>query len=105
MLNEGKAYGLLVDNTREDEVLGMTAGSHYVPGDENGVAHESLTGLWNLAEYIPKHHYDRNTGTYHWRANQGRRRVIPPQSLVHTSVFKRSSGYAARLPPDAIPTA
>lgn len=104
MLQESKAYGLLVDPAKEADVLGETPGSHEARPDPNAMAHESLQGLWEVAEYVPKRHFDFGTGGYRRYANHGRRRLIPPKSLVHESVFQRAGNYAARVPPDAIPT-
>jgi uncharacterized protein (DUF2235 family) len=103
MMQEAKASGLRVDATRESEVLGRSAGNNYVAPDPNGMAHESLTGLWNLAEFIPKQHYDWTMEKTAYRMNLYRRRTIPPHSLVHDSVFARSGNYSKRVPPDAIP--
>lgn len=98
MLQEAKAKGLEVDALKEDEVLGRTDGGRYVGPDPNGVAHESLRGAWNLAEFIPKKHYDWATGQSSRRANLYRRRTLPPNSLVHDSVFRRGDDYSSRLP-------
>jgi len=102
MLRESKSFGLLVDQAREDLVMGRTSGSRYVAPDVNGPAHESLKGAWNLAEYVPRRRYDWTTGTSHWQINRGSRRFIASGSLVHESVFQRGDQYARRLPPDVI---
>jgi uncharacterized protein (DUF2235 family) len=102
MLREAKAHHLVVDADREADVLGIAPGSHYARADAHAPMHESLAGMWELAEYVPKRHFDWNTHTYRRYANHGHRRVIPPQSLVHVSAFERGGGYADRLPADAI---
>ena len=56
--------------------------------------------LWWPAEYVPKRHFDATTGSLGRRMNRGSRRTMPPNSLVHQSVFQRGGNYAARLPPD-----
>jgi Uncharacterized alpha/beta hydrolase domain (DUF2235) len=103
MIQEAKASGLKINSLREAEVLGRGNESKYVVPDANGMAHESLTGFWNLAEFIPKQHYDWATGKISYPMNLYRRRTIPPNSLVHDSVFARAGKYAARVPKDAIP--
>lgn len=103
MLQEAKASGLQVNEMRESEVLGSSGTGKYVAPDPNGPAHESLTGAWNLAEFVPKQRYDYATGKTSYRMNLYRRRTIPPKSLVHDSVFARAGNYAARVPIDAIP--
>jgi uncharacterized protein (DUF2235 family) len=102
MIEEAKKSELRVDTAREAEVLGKNGGK-YVAMDANGAAHESLKGAWNLAEFVPKQHYDWATGKTTRRMNLYRRRTIPPKSLVHDSVYQRAGGYSKRIPADAIP--
>jgi len=103
MLEEAEAQQLLVDPVRKEEVLGRTKGSPYAaPNAKNGLMHESLTGAWNVAELVPKRHFDWTTGKWGHRMNWWRRRTIPPNSLVHESAYERSGGYSSRLPADAI---
>src|SRR5262249_10562143 len=65
--------------------------------------HESLTKWWWLAEFIPKQHYNWTQKKLSYRVNLGRRRVIPPHSLVYSSAYRRSASEIDRLPTDAIP--
>jgi uncharacterized protein (DUF2235 family) len=102
MLQEAKKSGLAVDPAKEAEVLGRTGSGRYVAPDPDGMAHESLKGAWNLAEFVPKKHYDWATGEWNRRMNLYRRRSLPPNSLVHDSVFRRGGGYSSRLPSDAV---
>jgi hypothetical protein len=101
MLREATDAGLLVDARRVDLVLGR-AGGGYVPPDPNGLLHESLTKVWWPAEFIPKRHYDSANWMWERRMNKGRRRTMPPASMVHQSVFLRPDAYKARLPPDVV---
>jgi len=103
MMQEAKASGLRIDPGRESQVLGRSKSTGNVEPDPNGKLHESLTGFWNLAEFVPKQHYDWATKKTSYRLNFYRRRTIPPRSLVHKSVFMRSGGYSSRVPADAIP--
>ena len=66
--------------------------------------HKSLKGLWWLAEILWKRHYNWVKQKWERRPNLGRRRTIPPNSLIHESAYQRGDDYAKRLPPDAIPT-
>lgn len=102
MLKEAIAAGLLVDSSQMDLILGK--GGLCAPPDPNAMLHESLTGLWWLAELLWKRHYNWKTQQWERRPNLGRRRTIPPNSFVHQSAFQRGGGYAKRLPPDAIAT-
>jgi uncharacterized protein (DUF2235 family) len=102
MMQEAKGSGIILDPEREAEVLGMDGTGKYVAPDPNGPAHESLTGIWNVAEFVPKEHYNWSTGKWKRRMNLYCRRVLPPGSFVHDSVFSRDGGYSTRLPADAI---
>jgi uncharacterized protein (DUF2235 family) len=105
MLEEAKTAGLHVNAGRQAEVLGRSPGSKYAKPDPDAVAHESLRGWWKLAEWIRKPHYDYKTKKTEMLRNMGRRRTVPPKSLVHESVFRRENGkYCERVPKDAIET-
>jgi uncharacterized protein (DUF2235 family) len=102
MLAEAESKGLVVDPTKRDLVLGLN-NTQYVAENPLAAPHESLTGFWRLAEFIPKRHYDWKTGTEKRRMNLFRRRTIPAGSQVHQSVFDRGAEYAKRVPTDAVP--
>jgi uncharacterized protein (DUF2235 family) len=102
MLQEAKAYGLLVQDAKEQEVLGKSNGSQYCKQDPNDTIHESLEGLWVFAEFIWKKHWNWARHKWEHRPNLFRCRTIPPKSLVHDSAYLRGDDYAKRLPPDAI---
>lgn len=104
MLQEAKQKGLLVDSIKEQEILGRT-GNRYAPPDPNDLLHESLTGWWNLAEFIWKRHYNWKTKKEERRMNLYRRRTVPPGSFVHESAFQRRGNYKDRIPGDAVPVA
>jgi uncharacterized protein (DUF2235 family) len=95
MLDEAEAHGLQVDGPKRLAVLGGAA--PFVAPDPNGCMHESLTGAWKLAEYIPKRHFNWETRREERRANRSRRRTIPPGSVLHWSVFERGGHYAEHL--------
>jgi len=103
MLQEAKAAGLLVDEAKEKEVLGVAGTGGFVLPNAQADAHESLKGGWNVAEFIPKKHYNWKKAREERRMNLYRRRTIPPGSLVHESVFRRGGNYKNRLPKDATP--
>jgi uncharacterized protein (DUF2235 family) len=102
MIGEAVAAGLAVLPDKVELILGRTPGSPYARPDPDAVAHESLTGLWHAAEFLPKRRYDSATGRHERRMNRHRRRRLPPGSLVHESAFQRGGNYAARLPADAV---
>jgi uncharacterized protein (DUF2235 family) len=101
MLREAIEKGLIVDTLKMNLVLGE-AGGEYVKPDARADAHESLKGAWWLAELLLKRHYNWKKKQWERRANLGRRRTIPPNSLVHESAFERGAEYQKRLPTDAI---
>ncbi|MDR3703147.1 MAG: DUF2235 domain-containing protein [Candidatus Sulfopaludibacter sp.] len=108
MLEEARAAGLRVNPGRQREILGESPGSKYQGPDPDGPMHESLKGWWKLAEVIEKPHYDFATGETVKRANRGRRRTIPRNSLIHESVFQRRNGAYAdglQLPDGCLPVA
>ena len=101
MIAEAKLAQLLVDDAKVDTVL-VGAGGGFATPDCNGKPHNSLTGFWNIAEFIPNKHYDYTTKVTAWRPHLYRRRTIPARSLVHQSAFTRQGDYKSCLPPDAI---
>lgn len=101
IMREARAAGLIFNEARASEVLGMTSGSRYTPRSVNFKLHNSLKGWWILAEFIPKPYYDFDTGQRSWRANLFRRRPMPEGSLVHASAYLRGNDYCKRLPPGA----
>jgi uncharacterized protein (DUF2235 family) len=102
MLKEAISAGLLVDPVQMDLVLGKSGGGH-APADPNACMHESLKGFWWLAEVLWKRHFNWKTRRWERRPNLGRRRTIPPKSLIHESAYQIGGDYKARLPADGIP--
>lgn len=102
MLDEAEAAGLIVDQERRREILGQTSGSRYAAPDPKAASHESLTGAWHIAEYIPKKHFNWQTRAQERRMNRHRRRTVPAGSLVHVSARERGEEYFRRLPPDVV---
>ena len=104
MLAEAKVAGLVVDAGKEAEVLGLSGHGDYVRASPDGCMHDSLTGAWKIAEFIPKRHWNWKTSKWEHRMNLFRRRTIPPASLVHDSAFLRGVQYRKYIPKDAIRT-
>ncbi len=99
MLCEAEAAGLVVSASKRHRVLGDDGDADVKP-DANAAAHESLTGAWHIAEFVPKRHFDAAHEREGWRMNLHRRRTIPPGSLVHVAARERGRDYCKRLPPD-----
>jgi uncharacterized protein (DUF2235 family) len=101
MLDEAVLAGLVVDPEKVEAILGDRAGS-YVKPDPTARMHESLRGAWWLAEILFKRHFDWSQKQERRRMNLGRRRTIPPASLIHEAAYQRGAEYRKRLPADAI---
>jgi uncharacterized protein (DUF2235 family) len=86
MVKEAAANHFLVDQIALNRVVGSSP-------NPNGKMHNSMTGLWFLAEFVPK-----ATGINgEWRINLFRRRWVPSGALIHQSVLDRT-GYHRPLP-------
>lgn len=101
MLCEGAAAALLVDRGRAAEVLGLADAAAYVRATPTAPQHESLNGLWHLAEFVPKRHWNWKARQWEYRMNLHRRRTMPPDALVHEAAYQRGADYQGRLPPGA----
>jgi len=98
MIEEAKAAGLLVDETAEARVLGKGRSKKYVAASPKACRHESLTGWWNLAEFVPKRVWDKDRGVWERRMNLYRRRTMPDGAFVHDCVRELGEKYCKRLP-------
>ena len=101
ILREAQVAGLLVDQTKVDDILGLSPGSNFQQASSQFPLHETLTGWWRLAEFLPKPYYDYDSGRESLRANLFRRRPIPPDAYIHESAYLRGPKYIERLPPGA----
>jgi uncharacterized protein (DUF2235 family) len=102
IIDEAKAAGLLFEPSKESDILGLTPQSKYAPAKPDATRHESLTGLWNLAEFIPKKHWNYQKKCSEHRMNLYRRRTIPNGSLIHESAYLQGTEYQKRFPPGAV---
>lgn len=100
MLTEAAAAGLLLDDTRVEEILGQN-NSKYTAPTPGAKPHESLTLLWWPAEFVFKKHYNWSTHRTEWRPNLFRRRHFGPKPFIHETVWSRGSRYLSQLPADA----
>jgi uncharacterized protein (DUF2235 family) len=86
ILGEAQAAGLQVNSTRLCRVLHRTTAS---PAPWNDPMHESLKGLWWLAEVFPKFRWDRTTSSRVPEMGLGRHRFVHKGELMHESVLRR----------------
>ena len=64
--------------------------------------HNSLTVWWWPCEFVPKHHYDAETGGVTLRMNLFRRRPMGDAPCVDDAAWERGEDYAQRLPVGAV---
>jgi uncharacterized protein (DUF2235 family) len=101
MAQEARNAGLLLDDTRLAEVLGKGT-TRYAAARPTATLHNSMTGAWPLAEFVPKKHWNFAKARWEWRMNLFRRRTLPANPLVHPVAWEISGDYARRLPPGAV---
>ena len=97
MLDEAVAAGLAVRPDRVQTVLGHDGPPSAAPPP---AMHQSLCGLWWLAELVFKRHYDWGRKAWGRRMNLGRRRTMPAGALVHRSALLLGPDYQKYLPAD-----
>lgn len=105
MVCEAQIADLAIDEKRKADILGGKA-PYVAPDPMTKNQHRSLRGLWWIAEIWPKVVHVQNAQGV-WRKsirfNLGRRRSMPPGSLLHVSVERRlmngSLGYMPRNMP------
>jgi uncharacterized protein (DUF2235 family) len=96
MVHEAAQYGLVVDAARLEHVRNCDGPAPAQPWTEP--ANESLTGLWQIAEYYPKRHWNEVTETYGYHCNLGRPRSIRDGALIHESALRRLQAGNYRPP-------
>ncbi|MGH9609566.1 MAG: DUF2235 domain-containing protein [Bryobacteraceae bacterium] len=89
---EAQKAGVRIDGQKAKVVLGSGKPVPPVPGlpayvvtDPNACRHNSLHGKWWVAEFLP--HLDPQSRGFRLYIPLGRRRKIPPGSLLHESVL------------------
>ena len=98
MIGEARAAGLLFDEAKLAAYFAAGPGAAHDPA---APAHESLTGGWKIAEFIPKRHWNRSTGREEWRVNWFRRRSLGKFPAIAATAWDRGQAYVAALPGDA----
>jgi uncharacterized protein (DUF2235 family) len=92
MATEAIQAGLLVDQSRLDEVLGLSPGP-YAPASPTAQVHYGMGFWWALTEIVPRKHWNFEKQSWEWRANLFRRRSLPVEPVVH-DVAWQIPGYA-----------
>lgn len=90
MVEQAKLFDLRFDAQAEAEILPAQDTPEYAAPDVAAPMHESLTGWWRIAEYVPKPVSDPSKGfAKHWILHMGRCRNVPENSNIHVSVLDR----------------
>jgi uncharacterized protein (DUF2235 family) len=97
ILDEAQQAGLLVDDRRLQKVLGKSPES---PCPWNDPHHESLKGLWWLAEYFPKMVWRPDLKKRLPDVGRGRHRLIRKGDVMHKSTLLRIRETADYAPPN-----
>ena len=107
MIDETKALGLqYVSRTVNRIVLGKQKDKNYVKPNQLAPINDSMNWKWRCVEYLPRRvsSFDEEgnlIGTT-WRVPNARRRKIPDEALIHSSVATRIESNP-QLRPDNLP--
>jgi uncharacterized protein (DUF2235 family) len=105
MVCEAELAGVLIDQDRKADILGRKP-PYVAPDPLTTNQHESLRGIWWIAELWPKiAHVETSPGVWakHLRMNLGRRRWIAPNPVVHASVDQRLADKRLGYSPSNLP--
>ena len=90
MVGKAEAAGLILDQNMKATVLPQQSTPEYIAPNAGGPPHESLTGLWWIAEYLPKRYKDPAADfATRWMIHAGRPRYVRDNAKIHASVFER----------------
>jgi len=122
MIREAVQHGLVIDQKRYTEVLGMApapvprpepAGPHpdeaeeanfHAPPDYQGRLHESLHGGWWIPEYLPKRYADPGDDfRIKLKIPRGELRFISDGAWIHHSVIQRIADPGLDYKPKNLP--
>jgi uncharacterized protein (DUF2235 family) len=104
LLGETETHGLKINPGAKGSILPARDTPDSAAASPLAAKHESLGGWWWIPEYIPKRIKDpANNWTPTWIWPRGRYRTVPPESLMHESIFDRGKGVSGYNPTN-IPT-
>ncbi len=99
MLREATSFGLLIDEEKAKQVLGIAVPAPFLPPCASDGHHESLKGPWWLLEFLPHYKYDKRKRKPHWTWPPfGTHRHLPANIVVHESVVERLKTVEAYRP-------
>lgn len=101
MVEQAKSFGLRFQPKAEAAIIPAQDTSEYVAPSATAMQHESLRGLWWIAEFIPKRIRDpANKFAERWIIHAGRHRHVSVNSNIHVSVFDRKDCVSSYKPPN-----
>jgi uncharacterized protein (DUF2235 family) len=99
MVEQAETSGLRFNSKALEVILPQADTADYVAPDPAAPQHESLRGLWWIAEYIPKRVKDAAAGyATRWIIHAGRHRHVADGSNIHWSVAERMRRVPAYWP-------
>src|SRR5262245_11913863 len=101
MVREARDAGVKFDTARVADFLAPDpppAGQEW----NASRAHESLTGLWWLVEFLPKKYWDFHSHPpqYRFRIPLGKPREVPAGAILHRSIIERMQALGGYRPPN-----
>jgi uncharacterized protein (DUF2235 family) len=118
LTDEAIRHGLLIDQDAYDRILRTEVSEHLLdkvrsdkeekifqcPPNYQGMLHQSLHGLWWIAEYLPNRYKDkRDDFKKKWRIPRGQPRSIDAGVTVHATVKQRLDDPAMAYAPPNLP--
>jgi len=87
MVDEARASGLIFNEAKVEDFLQQNTEETW----HQSLIHNSLKGLWNVCEYLPKKYWDSKTTppAYRYQIPRGNPRHVPHGAQLHSSIFKR----------------
>jgi uncharacterized protein (DUF2235 family) len=99
MAEQAQAFGLRFDPKAMAAILPTHDSQNYVASSVAALQHESLSGWWWIAEFIPKRIKDPAAGyATRWILHAGRHRHVGEKSNIHASVIERKEQVASYRP-------
>jgi uncharacterized protein (DUF2235 family) len=106
MVEQARAAGLSMDQAAIDHLVWGTpaprSSHYYVAPDAAAALHVSLTGLWQILEWLPKRdkwkEWPQRKSWLGWYLPRGEPRLIPNDAVIHRSVIDRKAKVPSYQP-------
>ena len=101
MVEKAEACGLRIQPQARAAILPPQDTPEYAAASVSAQKHESLRGLWWIAEYVPKRFRDPAKGwAQRWMIHAGRHRHVSEGATIHPSVLERMKQIPSYQPPN-----